>query len=348
ILHSTPFRRLKHKTQVFFAPSNDHICTRVEHVLHVASIATTICNAIGLNDELAWAIGIGHDLGHTPFGHIGERIIGNLMKEHGLNGFEHEVNGLRVVDFLSPMNLTYAVRDGIVSHCGESFTRTITPDFSVKDLDVIDVKAGIRPSTYEGCVVRLSDQIAYMGRDFEDGVRLGIVKQAELPDQCRTILGVKNRDIIDKLVDDVIRNSLKEGVIGFSEDVFSVLQVMAEFNREKIYKSPALKKYEGYFNRLITVIYSYLSEIFERCGSDGNLYAAEGNMLAAGFFNYVSEKKQSYIEHDGNTDRLIFDFIAGMTDNFCLECANEILVPEYLNREINESFTKNLLFPSVD
>ena len=127
IIHSSPFRRLKHKTQVFFAPSNDHICTRMEHVLHVASIATAICRAMGLNDEMAWAIGVGHDLGHTPFGHIGEYILSDLMVQKGFDPFQHEVNGLRVVDFLSHLNLTYAVRDGIISHCGEHFIRTISP-----------------------------------------------------------------------------------------------------------------------------------------------------------------------------------------------------------------------------
>ena len=116
IIHSSPFRRLKHKTQVFFAPSNDHICTRMEHVLHVASIASSICRPLGLDSELAWAIGMGHDLGHTPFGHVGERIISRLSEERGLGAFEHEVNSLRVVDFLAEhgkgLNLTYAVRDG--------------------------------------------------------------------------------------------------------------------------------------------------------------------------------------------------------------------------------------------
>ena len=126
IIHSSPFRRLKHKTQVFFAPSNDHICTRMEHVLHVASIASAICRPLGLDSELAWAIGMGHDLGHTPFGHVGERIISKMSEERGLGKFEHEVNSLRVVDFLADngkgLNLTYAVRDGIVCHNGESLT----------------------------------------------------------------------------------------------------------------------------------------------------------------------------------------------------------------------------------
>ncbi len=129
IIHSSPFRRLKHKTQVFFCPSNDHICTRMEHVLHVASIASAVCRGLDLNSELAWAIGVGHDLGHTPFGHVGESILNDLMIEDNIGFFEHEIHSLRVVDFLADngksMNLTYAVRDGIVSHCGETFRKKI-------------------------------------------------------------------------------------------------------------------------------------------------------------------------------------------------------------------------------
>ena len=138
IIHSSPFRRLKHKTQVFFAPSNDHICTRMEHVLHVASIASAVSRGLSLDTELAWAIGMGHDLGHTPCGHVGERILAKLMEEHGLKGFEHELNSLRIVDFLAEhgkgLNLTYAVRDGIASHNGERFVRVVSPVFNYKNL----------------------------------------------------------------------------------------------------------------------------------------------------------------------------------------------------------------------
>ncbi|MCR5761178.1 MAG: HD domain-containing protein [Sphaerochaetaceae bacterium] len=339
ILHSSPFRRLKHKTQVFFAPSNDHICTRMEHVLHVASIASAICRPLHLNDEIAWAVGLGHDLGHTPFGHIGEKIISSLQIQKGLNGFEHEVNSLRVVTFISPLNLTYAVRDGIVSHCGESFLRTLTPDFSVKDFDSITTKKGIMPSTWEGCVVRLSDQIAYMGRDFEDACRLGIVKASELPELCSKVLGSTNGEIINTLVEDIIDNSVKEGAIGFSEPVFEAVCKMKDFNYRKIYRSPMLDGYEKYFKRLIKLIYDYLSSLFEQFGTDSEPYAEEGNMLAAGFYNYIKEKKDAYLEHDGNLQRIVFDYIAGMSDNFCLDAGNEILRPEHLNESIERSQT---------
>ena len=339
ILHSSPFRRLKHKTQVFFAPSNDHICTRMEHVLHVASIATTICRAMGLNDELAWAIGVGHDLGHTPFGHIGEHILSDLMVANGFPPFEHEVNGLRVVDFLSHLNLTYAVRDGIISHCGEHFIRTIAPDFRVKDLSAIVTKNGIRPSTWEGCVVRFSDQIAYLGRDYEDAVRLGIIRKDEVPAVCTKVLGATNGEIINTLVEDIIENSEKEGCIAFSEEVYEAMRLMKEFNYKHIYLSPMLQGYEKYFRRLVGLIYGYLTDLLNKNGFDKDAYLQEGNMLSAGFFNYVVEKKDAYMQHDGNLDRIVFDYISGMSDNFCLDCGNEILRPEHLNESIERSLT---------
>ena len=339
ILHSSPFRRLKHKTQVFFAPSNDHICTRMEHVLHVASIATAICRAMGLNDELAWAIGVGHDLGHTPFGHIGEHILSDLMVENGFQPFEHEVNGLRVVDFLSHLNLTYAVRDGIISHCGEHFIRTISPDFRVKNLGSIVTKNGIMPSTWEGCVVRFSDQIAYLGRDFEDAARLGIVSKNDVPEICTKVLGSTNGEIINTLVEDIITNSEKEGCIAFSEDVYEAVRVMKEFNYKQIYLSPMLQGYEKYFRRLIGLIYGYLTDLLNKNGFDRESYLQEGNMLSAGFYNYVIEKKDDYIRHDGNLDRIVFDYISGMSDNFCLDAGNEILRPEHLNESIERSLT---------
>ena len=339
IIHSSPFRRLKHKTQVFFAPSNDHICTRMEHVLHVASIATAICRAMGLNDEMAWAIGVGHDLGHTPFGHIGEYILSDLMEKKGFEPFQHEINGLRVVDFLSHLNLTYAVRDGIISHCGEHFIRTISPDFTVKDLDSIKSKNGIRPATWEGCVVRFSDQIAYLGRDFEDAARLGIVSRNDVPPICTKVLGSTNGEIINTLVEDIITNSEKEGCIAFSEDVYEAVRMMKDFNYKHIYLSPMLEGYEKYFRRLINLIYDYLTELLEKNGFDKDRYLKEGNMLSAGFYNYVIEKKDAYIEHDGNLDRIVFDYISGMSDNFCLDCGNEILRPEHLNESIERSLT---------
>ncbi len=176
ILHSPPFRRLKHKTQVFMAPNNDHICTRMEHVLHVSSVAMVMGRCLGLNLDLISAMAKGHDLGHAPFGHAGEKALDKSLKAYNRKGsFQHEIHGLRVVDYLTNyghgLNLTYEVRDGIISHCGERFEQELRPDRG-KDLtklgDIRD-RSGY-PSTLEGCLVRMADKVAYLGRDLEDAI----------------------------------------------------------------------------------------------------------------------------------------------------------------------------------
>ncbi len=343
IIHSSPFRRLKHKTQVFFAPSNDHICTRMEHVLHVASIASTICRPLGLDTELAWAIGMGHDLGHTPFGHVGEKIIGKLSQERGLGEFEHEINSLRVVTFLADngrgLNLTYAVRDGIVCHNGEDVRRRIKPTFELKDLSSIHSRKGLIPATYEGAVVRFSDLIAYLGRDFEDATRLGILKGKELPEIVIKRLGRNNSEIINALVEDLIKGADSKEGIGFSDEVFEAVAAFSTFNYENIYRSSILNGYTRYFTRLINLIVDYLEEIYSSYGLDEDGYLREKNMLSAGFYNHIRDMYPVYIEKEKSDKRMIIDYVAGMTDNFCLDCANEILTPEHLNDEIEMSQT---------
>ena len=343
IIHSSPFRRLKHKTQVFYAPSNDHICTRMEHVSHVASIASTICRPLGLDTELAWAIGMGHDLGHTPFGHTGEKIISSLSVERGLPPFEHEINSLRAVDFLSNngsgLNLTYAVRDGIVSHNGESLNKRIIPTFKKKDMKSLASRSGLIPATYEGVVVRFSDTIAYLGRDFEDASRLGIVNSDDLPEIVKNRLGTTNSKIITALVNDLIQGADEEKGIGFSDYVFEAVESFSEFNYQKIYRSKIMNGYTEYFSRLINLIIDYLEKLYSSFGLEEEGYLEERNMLAAGFYSHMKEMYPVYMEKEGSDRRMIMDYVAGMTDNFCLDCANEILKPEHLNDEINQSQT---------
>ena len=328
IVHSRPFRRMKHKTQVFFAPRNDHICTRIEHVMHVATIAATICRALNLDPDLAWAIGMGHDLGHTPFGHLGETILARLR---GVEGFRHEIYGLRVVDSLANhgrgLNLTYAVRDGIINHCGEKFERELSPDHQVKDLLRITRRDRL-PSTWEGVVVRMSDKIAYLGRDVEDAVQLGLVESRDIPQLSRGLLGEKNSQIINALVNDLIVHSLDHGVIGFSSEVYEAFVALKEFNYRRIYSSPALKRYHQYFDRVLTTLYSYLTSLFERYGADVVAYQREGNTLAARFGDYLTKMNHFYEHEEDAVEGVVFDYIAGMTDDFAIENVKEIMVPK--------------------
>lgn len=337
IIHSYPFRRLKHKTQVFFSPNNDHICTRIEHVLHVASIASTICRSLDLDADMAWAIGLGHDLGHTPFGHVGETILSKLMQAKG--GFRHEIYSLRVVDFLANygkgLNLTYAVRDGILNHCGEKFEQSIEPDHSLKDLSSINSR-NFYPSSWEACVVRMSDKIAYMGRDLEDALQLKIVSIDELDREVINTLGSNNSEIINSMVNDLIKISMETGKIGFSDSVYSAMLKLIDFNYHRIYKNPLLSSYHNYFERVLNTLFNYLSELFETAQDNEEKYRAENNYLAARFFDYFKKMKEVYLKKDGKLDMLVFDYLAGMTDDYALSCVNEILIPHKFEYQFNE------------
>ena len=183
ILHSNAYRRLKHKTQVFYSPENDHICTRIEHVNYVESISYTIANYLGLNTELAKAIAAGHDVGHSPFGHAGEKVLSEISKRDIGQSFWHERNGLYMVDYIElledrngkkkNLDLTYAVRDGIISHCGEIDENSLYPRTEAIDLEKeYQYPNQYSPYTWEGCVVKISDKISYIGRDIEYAIKL--------------------------------------------------------------------------------------------------------------------------------------------------------------------------------
>ena len=336
ILHSYPFRRLKNKTQVFFAPRNDHICTRIEHVFHVASIASAICKGLGLDSDLAWAIGLGHDLGHPPFGHTGEEVLDELLSDRG--GFRHEMNSLRVADILTGygegLNLTYAVRDGIVSHCGESFEQTITPRTTAPALEEVSDRVLV-PCTYEGSVVRFADKIAYLGRDIEDALQLKVIAPDEIPPQASSVLGSTNRDIISNLVHDVIRSSQGEQSVSCSDASFEALLALKEFNYRRIYTSPLLTGYHNYFHRVLKLLFSYLGEIFERYAYDKVAYKEERNLLAVRFGDYLDKMHACYTERNESANQIVLDYVAGMTDTYALQSANEVLNPKRMHEEFD-------------
>ncbi len=225
VIHSNAYRRLKHKTQVFFSPQNDHICTRIEHVNHVESISYTIANYLGLNTELTKAISVAHDLGHSPFGHKGERVLSEISKRDVGIPFWHERNGLFLVDsvellednygYKQNLNLTYAVRDGIISHCGEIDENSISPRDEFIDLNDYQVPNQFAPYTWEGCVVKIADKISYIGRDIEDAITLGILDEHleelyELLDIFKDNVKMNNTVIMNNLIYDLCENSSPE------------------------------------------------------------------------------------------------------------------------------------------
>jgi len=223
IIHSKAFRRLMHKTQVFLAPEGDHYRTRLTHTIEVSQIARTICRGIGLNEDLAEAIALGHDLGHTPFGHIGEKALNDIHE----GGFRHNIQSLRVVDVLEGdqkkggMNLTAEVRDGILNHTGPGV-----------------------PFTLEGQVVKTSDRIEYINHDIDDAIRSGIIKQEELPKDCIKHLGKDHRTRINTMVSDMIKSSYDKNIISMSRDVLKYMNELRDFMFGSVYLNSSVKKNE--------------------------------------------------------------------------------------------------------
>ncbi len=332
IIHATPFRRLKHKTQVFFSPRNDHVCTRIEHVLHVSTIATTICKGLDLDVELAQAIALGHDLGHAPFGHVGEKALDSLAREWG--GFIHEVHGLRVVDFITRngegLNLTYAVRDGIVSHCGEKFEQSYRPQETEKDLSAIRDRQ-TAPLTYEGCVVRIADKIAYLGRDIEDAVTTGLITIQDIPGNLKKNLGSTNGEIIDTLVMDVVVSSRGGEEITLSDERYQLICQLKEFNYERIYNHPLLLQSDASISALLERLFNHLMELFRRFGWNTKDYMDSPFAVDRHLGTFLASRSRFYEKKDP-PERAIVDFVAGMTDIYALESAREVLFPQPLDR----------------
>jgi dGTPase len=334
VLHSLPFRRLKHKTQVFFAPRDDHICTRLEHSLHVASISSTICKRLSLNHVLAEAIALAHDLGHPPFGHLGEDAINNAYKEFNrrhkakLAKFMHEAQSLRVVDIFcnslhDSLNLTLEVRDGVVCHYGEKNERVLRPDYG-KDLQSVAPSAARhdRPATLEGCVVRMADTISYLGRDFEDACVAGLVRDADIPPDVKDILGDSNSRIIGTLINDLVDNSKSKDYLEFSDRVYDALVKMKEsFNYKKIYGRGELR---GQEQRILGIINGLFKHFLKLPAKPG---ALESKPNGHNYYMNVYKEFLRDMHYPPGTSKaqIVSDFIAGMTDNFAMACFEDLI-----------------------
>jgi len=334
ILHSRPFRRLKHKTQVFLSPNNDHICTRMEHVLHVSSIAAVIGRCLNLNTDLINAIAKGHDLGHPPFGHAGERVLNGILKERGVDdGFKHEIHGLRVVDKLTNfgegLNLTYEVRDGIATHCGEMFDRVVAPDRNrdLRELDTLNER-GCLPATLEGCLVRLVDRIAYLGRDMEDATKAGLIKKSDIPAQIAKTLGTENGQIIGVFVNDTIANSAGKDSIEMSEEISGLMMQLKDFNYERIYRHPEVARVSHKATNMLKFLFDEIDDIYKKSerGLDSkfiNTIIREAPVMET-FFNFI--KNTNYTEGIESW-RVVTDYVAGMTDHFAEKTFTQQFIP---------------------
>ena len=356
IIHSNAYKRLKHKTQVFFSPDNDHICTRSEHVTHVESISYSIASYLGLNTELTRAIAVSHDIGHSPFGHSGEKILSRISQKDLGKTFWHEQNGLHFVDsiellesqdgYIKNLNLTYADRDGIISHCGEIDQNALKPRDEYIDLNDYEYPNQYMPYTWEGCVVKISDKISYIGRDIQDAITLGILdthledlKQLLKPIQDEK--EINNSAIINYLVSDLCQNSSPEKGLCFSESAFELMNKIKEFNYKHIYFSNRVKPAMKYFELVINEIYDTLKSCYFTGITMFNIKKLERfyPKLSNGFYNYLENYSDfSNRENLKLKNKVIFDvndfnsycesiiyYISGMTDNFAIEIYNEII-----------------------
>ena len=284
ILHCKAFRRLKQKTQVFLLPKGDHYRTRLTHTLEVSQNARTIAKALRLNEDLVEAIALGHDLGHTPFGHAGERALDEVCPL----GFQHNEQSVRVVKRLEKqgegLNLTWEVRDGILNH-----------------------KSAGTPHTLEGQIVRLSDKIAYINHDIDDAIRGGVLKEEDIPKTYREILGNSTRVRLDTMIHNVIINSMDQPEIRMSPEVERATMDLRAFMFENVYKNPVAKGEEEKAINMVTNLYDY--------------YRRHIQLLPDQFLEMLEEE-------GGTPERIVCDYIAGMTDTYAIKKFEEYFIPE--------------------
>ena len=354
IIHSNAYRRLKHKTQVFFSPENDHICTRIEHVTHVESISYTIAKYLGLNTELTKAIATAHDIGHSPFGHQGERILSEISQRDLSYSFWHEKNGLEFVDnvellednnkYMQNLDLTYAVRDGIISHCGEINENCIRPREEYIDLKDYSFPNQYAPYTWEGCVVKISDKISYICRDIEDAITLGILD--EHVDELFSLLNItsnseqiNNTIIINNLIHDLCENSLPEKGLCFSDETFNLIKEIKDFNYKHIYTARKIKPAIRYFSIVLNEIYFTLKSTYDgkntayKMRKLKKMYPEVVGNFQEWLENYWNQQRKNDNQNDiiVNMDdeksfsKAIIYYISGMTDNFAIDTYNKII-----------------------
>jgi len=349
IVHSLPFRRLKRKTQVFFAPDNDHICTRIEHVLHVFTNSTTISKGLiskgwELDVEMAQAIALGHDVGHAPFGHAGEEVLNKIVEKetNRNNSFYHEINSLRFVDYIAEkgkgLKLTFGVRDGIVSHCGEKLERFIEPDWEVRKLEDIG-KLDKYPSSYEGCIVRVADKISSLGRDMEDAIELKIIngeKTEKIPKDILEYLGIAspdakyqfNRALLNRVIYDIIDTTNSEEKVGMSKGGFKIICKINDFSEKCIYKAEKIENYRHYVRVILQNIYSSLSKLFDEHRYDFEFYKGHFIKSYKEFGDYLRAYKKFYEKSDADKTQILVDYISGMSDNYAIRFSKDISIPK--------------------
>lgn len=359
ILHSTAYRRLKHKTQVFFATTNDHICTRIEHVNHVTSVSRTISSYLGLNTEFVEAIAIGHDIGHAPFGHKGEQVLNALTHKYlsASLSFWHERNSLRFADYIETLegpngqhinlNLTYAVRDGLICHCGEVDEASLSPRDEAFDLETIDETSAVNPYTWEGCVVKISDKIAYLGRDIEDAKTLNILSTSQLTKLNQILKAYSfgktkeptNTTLIKTFTRDLCDHSTPDNGICLSKETFNMMKEIKNFCYDNIYTHDVLERYKNFVDHLVTGLFSVLQIIVKNFVSEKrNKIETYCPTLEKDFSKYLQIYSQHHqckkfekvkkiynLHQEYDKNLACIDFLSGMTDQYAIRSFKETI-----------------------
>ncbi len=314
IIHTKSFTRYMDKTQVFTIPENDHIQTRMVHVQLVSKIGRTIGRALSLNEDLIEAIALGHDLGHIPMGHVGEDILNKISLKHGEGYFHHNVQSARNLMVIEEVNLSVQVLDGILCHSGEMPFKKYHPKEKTVDDFLNDLKGSYKvkrpnltPMTLEGCVVKISDIIAYLGRDIEDAIELNLIKKEDVPKSISKIIGDSNKNIINNIILDLIENSYGKPYLMVSDNMFKAIQDLKDFNYEHIYykanTKEELKHYENMFETVFEANLYYL-----------NNYIENKNI----FTKFLNNMNIKYKENNSN-ERIVLDYISGMTDTYFIK-----------------------------
>lgn len=324
IIHSLSYSRYADKTQVFPYKDNDHISKRMIHVQLVSKVARTIGRALNLNEDLIEAIALGHDIGHTPLGHEGEYILDEISQRELGEKFAHNIQSVRHCMYVenkgNGLNLSIQVLDGIMCHNGEILSNKYVPmqkdtteflrEYNAAYKNYTETKK-CSPMTLEGCVVRISDIIGYIGRDIEDAITLGKINREEIPKEISSVLGTTNKEIINTIILDIIRESLDKPYIQMSEEVYSALFALKKFNSENIYSKSMSSEEKEYYNKGMNILFKdYLNAI------ESN---DKTNIIYEIFLNNQSE------EYMKNTPkkRMVIDFIAGMTDDLFISELNK-------------------------
>lgn len=319
ILHSLSYTRYSDKTQVFSNNDNDLISRRMIHVQFVSKIARTIGRALNLNEDLIEAIALGHDIGHVPFGHTGEHILNEISLKNNEGFFMHNIQSVRTFLYLEKFgegnNLTVQTLDGIMCHNGELLSEKYAPTKKTKIEFLKELSSSyfdkeiakkLRPMTMEGCVVRISDVIGYIGRDIEDAIMLNKLTKEEIPKEIKDVLGTTNKSIINNIIIDLLENSINKDYLSFSNKTYKALVKLKKFNYEYIYDKANTQSEIEHFKLMFNAVFYNCLDQVNNNKTDSNIY-----------INFLNKMNEKYLLENSN-QRIVIDYIAGMTDKYLI------------------------------